>query len=231
MLNTHTHTPTPPPPPHTHTPTHPPTPTHTHTHPPTPTHPPTHTYPHPHTHTHTHTQPTAHTHITYIHVHRDSPHRSHIHSTPTHTHTAITHTAPPLHRAHTPFILHILIWRSSAADIMRGSEEWKDTQLTPRSWPYTARHVYNNIYNFACTATFTLTRVTTLTSNTCLTMTSDVPNSSVPEPGFRNVSTGPLLPGATVFFLSPDISHTRTVWSRLADATKSSVGWNWAHIT
>lgn len=30
---------------------------------------------------------------------------------------------------------------------------------------------------------------------------------------------------------SPEISHTRTVWSKLADTTRSSEGWNWAHIT
>ena len=38
-------------------------------------------------------------------------------------------------------------------------------------------------------------------------------------------------PGATDFFLRPEMSQTLTVWSRLAETTMSSLGWNWAHIT
>uniref|UniRef100_A0A0A9D9L5 Uncharacterized protein n=1 Tax=Arundo donax TaxID=35708 RepID=A0A0A9D9L5_ARUDO len=37
--------------------------------------------------------------------------------------------------------------------------------------------------------------------------------------------------GETDFFLSGPISHTRTVWSREADTTRSSLGWKEAHMT
>jgi hypothetical protein len=46
--------------------------------------------------------------------------------------------------------------------------------------------------------------------------------------GSRSISS-PL--GATLFLRSPLMSHTRTVWSRLADTIRSSLGWNIAHIT
>lgn len=52
---------------------------------------------------------------------------------------------------HQPFILHNLICLSSAADTSSGRVGWKDTQLTPRSWPWQGRNTYictrwNNIH-------------------------------------------------------------------------------------
>lgn len=58
-----------------------------------------------------------------------------------------------------------------------------------------------------------------------------------PTCGRRSMSSAPPPgppappPGATLFLRSPPMSHTRTVWSREAEATRSSLGWNWAHMT
>jgi len=38
-------------------------------------------------------------------------------------------------------------------------------------------------------------------------------------------------PGETFFLRRPEMSQTRTVWSREADTMRSSDAWNWAHIT
>ncbi len=155
----------------------------------------------------------------------------------THSHTCTMHTEPTHTHAHTIHPPHLDLTVISSWDyevVMSGR--------TP-SWHHghgPAEQVQYLLYiASACTCTVQLVTqyfdhkllTNPPTSNTCLTMTSEVPNNSVPEPGFRNVSTELLLNGATVFFLSPETSHTRTVWSRLADATRSSVGWNWAHIT
>mmetsp|Transcript_35164 Transcript_35164/g.101266 ORF Transcript_35164/g.101266 Transcript_35164/m.101266 type:complete len:232 (-) Transcript_35164:518-1213(-) len=64
-------------------------------------------------------------------------------------------------------------------------------------------------------------------SSTYFTTASEVPNTSlVPcDEG------GPPPPMETVLSLRPEVSHTRTVWSREADTTRSSLGWKCAHIT
>lgn len=49
--------------------------------------------------------------------------------------------------------------------------------------------------------------------------------------GFLKCSAKPVGPGATLFFLRPEKSHTLTDWSNEADTNKSSVGWNCAHMT
>ena len=40
-----------------------------------------------------------------------------------------------------------------------------------------------------------------------------------------------LLPGGMFFLRRPEMSQTRTVWSNEADTTRSSFGWNAAHMT
>ncbi len=65
-------------------------------------------------------------------------------------------------------------------------------------------------------------------SKTYFTTASEVPNTSLePAP-----PTAPgAMPMATVLSRRPDVSQTRTVWSKEAETTRSSLGWKWAHIT
>ena len=65
-------------------------------------------------------------------------------------------------------------------------------------------------------------------SKTYFTTASEVPKTSLePAP-----PTAPgAMPMATVLSRRPDVSQTRTVWSKEAETTKSSLGWKWAHIT
>mmetsp|Transcript_42595 Transcript_42595/g.110038 ORF Transcript_42595/g.110038 Transcript_42595/m.110038 type:complete len:244 (+) Transcript_42595:2896-3627(+) len=109
------------------------------------------------------------------------------------------------------FILQSLMRRSSAPDTTRGIVGWKAAQLTPRSCP----------------------------SSTYFTTASEVPKTSAapwgPEGGPPLIPPPmpmPLMPPAPpVFVRSPEVSHTRTVWSSDADTTRSSFGWKWADMT
>ena len=100
------------------------------------------------------------------------------------------------------FMRHSFTCRSSAPETMSGSVWWNDAQLTPRSCP----------------------------SSKYFTVVSVLPNKSAPI-------LGALLPTAgssdepTAFFLSPEMSQTRTVWSSDADTIKSSFGWNCTDMT
>jgi hypothetical protein len=108
------------------------------------------------------------------------------------------------HLCHVPLILQSLTRRSSPAETIRGRVGWKDTQFTPRSWP----------------------------SRTNFTTASVFPNISAWLGLARAIwSSNVMDVGAECFFRSPEISQMRTDWSRDAEAIRSSVGWNCAHIT
>lgn len=94
-----------------------------------------------------------------------------------------------------PFILQSLTCRSSAPEIINGNVGWKQTQLTPRSWP----------------------------SSTCLTMASVCPNSSGAPGAFR--WSKPPGPGATFFFLKPEKCWQAATCYKLWQSTSHRTEW------
>mmetsp|Transcript_57223 Transcript_57223/g.135961 ORF Transcript_57223/g.135961 Transcript_57223/m.135961 type:complete len:208 (-) Transcript_57223:532-1155(-) len=101
------------------------------------------------------------------------------------------------------FIRHSFTWRSSAPETMRGSVWWNDAQFTPRSCP----------------------------SSRYFTAVSVLPKRSAPILGAPSAGWWSSLPPPTDFFLSPETSHTRTVWSSDAETMRSSFGWNCTDMT
>ncbi len=65
---------------------------------------------------------------------------------------SITHS-PYMYHAHRAYTRthHSSSTSWSAAEIMRGSDEWKDTQLTPRSWPCRTSTI-STVHCKCCTA-------------------------------------------------------------------------------
>lgn len=105
-----------------------------------------------------------------------------------------------------PLTLQSLRRRSSAPEMIRGCVGWNAAQFTPRS----------------------------CASRTYFTSASELPNrsdwrraASLSDPG---IGGGPAF-GLNDFLRSPATSQTRTVWSRDAETIRSSLGWNWAHMT
>ena len=90
-------------------------------------------------------------------------------------------------------ILHNLTSRSSPAETIKGNVGWNATQLTPLSWP----------------------------SRTNFTTASVLPNMSAWFWFWRTVSSKVIDVGAECFFRRPEMSHTRTDWSRLAETMRS----------
>ncbi|KAL1844713.1 hypothetical protein VTK73DRAFT_1974 [Phialemonium thermophilum] len=97
---------------------------------------------------------------------------------------------------------HSLTRRSSPAETMSGMVGWKATQLTPRSWP----------------------------SSTNLTTASVLPNMSVWAFWRATWSSKLMAVGALCFLRRPEMSQTRTDWSSEPETTRSSLGWNCAHM-
>mmetsp|Transcript_1683 Transcript_1683/g.5495 ORF Transcript_1683/g.5495 Transcript_1683/m.5495 type:complete len:225 (-) Transcript_1683:508-1182(-) len=123
------------------------------------------------------------------------------------------------------FMRHSLTCRSSAPETISGSVEWNDAQLTPRSWP-------SRTY-------LTVASLPPKRSSTFM-LGIDLPSLLASEPGGANGSGGGWLRAlrssavtvsGSVFLRRPAMSQTRTVWSSEAERTRSSFGWNCAHIT
>ena len=135
--------------------------------------------------------------------------------------------------AHLPrfvsFIRHSFTWRSSAPETISGSVVWKLAQLTPRSWPSST---YFTVASFPPNRSSTFTFGSALPSFDAIAAPAD-PAAVGAGSGARSIASrsSGVTEFGRVFLRSPAMSQTRTVWSREAERTRSSFGWNCAHIT
>ena len=124
------------------------------------------------------------------------------------------------------FIRQSLTCRSSAPETMSGSELWNDAQLTPRSWPSST---------YLTVASLPPKRSSTLTLGIALPSLAAIVFAAASVAGEAAAAAAAFSSGVTVlgsvFLRSPAMSHTRTVWSSDAESTRSSFGWNCAHMT
>ena len=127
------------------------------------------------------------------------------------------------------FIRHSFTWRSSAPETISGSVVWKLAQLTPRSWPSST---YFTVASFPPNRSSTFTFGSALPSFDAIAAPAD-PAAVGAGSGARSIAarSSGVTEFGRVFLRSPAMSQTRTVWSREAERTKSSFGWNCAHIT
>mmetsp|Transcript_11022 Transcript_11022/g.28665 ORF Transcript_11022/g.28665 Transcript_11022/m.28665 type:complete len:403 (+) Transcript_11022:1009-2217(+) len=125
------------------------------------------------------------------------------------------------------FIRHNLTCRSSAPDTMSGSVGWNAAQLTPRSWPSST---YLTVASFPPKRSSTCGSLEPSFPAACSADAADAP--PLPSsPPIRSLGGLAAPPGLASFLRRPLVSQTRTVWSSEAERTRSSFGWNCAHIT
>mmetsp|Transcript_9203 Transcript_9203/g.23337 ORF Transcript_9203/g.23337 Transcript_9203/m.23337 type:complete len:200 (-) Transcript_9203:468-1067(-) len=119
------------------------------------------------------------------------------------------------------FIRHSLTCRSSAPETMSGSVGWNEAQLTPRSCP-------SSTY-------LTVASLPPKRSSTCGIFEPSLPTDTSAAAALAAASPAEPSPsdepGEASFLRRPLVSQTRTVWSSEAERTRSSRGWNCAHIT
>ena len=118
---------------------------------------------------------------------------------------------------------HSLTWRSSAPEMTSGSVGWNEAQLTPRSCPSST---YLTVASLPPKRSSTLTLGIALPSLLAIEFGSTAGTAAAAAA----FSSGVTVLGS-VFLRRPAMSHTRTVWSSDAESTRSSFGWNCAHIT
>ena len=124
------------------------------------------------------------------------------------------------------FMRQSLTWRSSAPETMSGSEWWKLAQFTPRSCPSST---------YLTVASLPPKRSSTLTLGMALPSLEESEPGVLGPPESAGAAAAVRSSAVTVFGSSflrrPEMSHTRTVWSSDAESTRSSFGWNCAHMT
>mmetsp|Transcript_18266 Transcript_18266/g.45827 ORF Transcript_18266/g.45827 Transcript_18266/m.45827 type:complete len:201 (-) Transcript_18266:512-1114(-) len=121
------------------------------------------------------------------------------------------------------FIRQSFTCRSSAPETMSGSVLWKEAQLTPRSCPSST---YLTVASLPPKRSSTLTLGIALPSLLAMLFGSSTGLGAAAAA----FSSGVTVLGS-VFLRRPAMSHTRTVWSSEAESTRSSFGWNCAHMT
>mmetsp|Transcript_13334 Transcript_13334/g.35582 ORF Transcript_13334/g.35582 Transcript_13334/m.35582 type:complete len:205 (-) Transcript_13334:465-1079(-) len=124
------------------------------------------------------------------------------------------------------FMRHSFTWRSSAPETMSGRVGWKAAQLTPRSWPSSTYLTVASLPPKRSSTCGSLAPSLPAACSADEADTSPPPGEPLPPP----LAPPPAEPGES-FLRRPLVSQTRTVWSREAESTRSSLGWNWAHMT
>mmetsp|Transcript_35803 Transcript_35803/g.78688 ORF Transcript_35803/g.78688 Transcript_35803/m.78688 type:complete len:201 (-) Transcript_35803:492-1094(-) len=121
------------------------------------------------------------------------------------------------------FIRQSLTCLSSAPETMSGSVAWKEAQFTPRSWPSST---------YLTVASLPPNRSSTLTFGMAFpSFDESDADVSIGGGGMAAILSSAVTVFGSVFLRSPAMSHTRTVWSSEAESTRSSFGWNCAHMT